>query len=677
VSQLTSLSTVVLVTDWRVVSLAQTYALAVGSEAQYIPGLDSLTTAVSTARSLSVTLVLLNDAFDEKVVHAIARGNAVRVRSGQPPLTVGVMTAFDAPKLAWLFAKTLACLDMVAPSDALMGRFDGARGDTMWRLLGVDATATAASEPWTDPRTLAQSVVAHGVAFDLALGDVVLCSHLDPPLPAGRKVVAPSCFNDGICFRLARADGPKVQRRAADATPLVWGIDSCGAIAFQDNAFGDGSSYALALLAGSAVSVIGPYLPVSASGLAARAFEALIENGWSTGEIAAAMSCVDDNTIGFDPYLVLGSPDLRIVIPHGRTLERADGPLIRVDFGGRDTTAVELPPGDAGLYDVIADDGNAEWSGALARRVDAPSRAALLIAMNGSSSLVGSLTLGDERNARVALAKRLDTLNLCLGVLCGYKFAAEAIPLAESIREMARDAARILRAVYALRSVSVANLLWESICRALNVLEDQIALCFRDAVLKHDFSFDGESENGFVPGPLRRSADRCHICSAALFVAVDTWAANKRCRRHKATCPNCFGVTMRLVDSPLLPVALATKTTGTEFRVQVKLFSRADHPLRALLVGARRRGQADDAVGPIAVTIPARGEIDVDLPFRRTTCGVATYRLLVLSQGASAFYTAVDPGGNRSASSSLKTDTVAGSTPGPGHGRPATLNQTG
>jgi hypothetical protein len=675
---LASVPTVVVVVDPRVASLARSYADAVGAPVVLAEDLGSVACAVAAASSArSATLVLLNDVFDEALIEAISRGNAERVRRGGLPLTVGIVTAFDPPKLAWLLVKTLACLDLPTPRDAAVGRFDGVSGAATLRSLDGSITAAETGEPWTDRRTIAQSVVAHGVAFDLSLGEVVLCSHLDPPLPAARTAIAPSCFHDGICFRLARDEGPTLRRRATEVTPLVWGIDSCGAIAFRNNAFGDGSSYTLALLAGSAVAVIGPYLTLTASGLAARAFEALLENGWSTGEIAAALSSVDDNTVGFAPYVVLGSPDLRFVgLPAGAPEADEDGAfLVRAD--GRDTVALELPDGVTGLRDVVADDGGEAWSAALARRVDAPGRAALVVAFDGPRRFAGSLRLGDAGPARTALAERCDELDRRLGVLAGYGFAAQDASLVESVRASLRETAQTLRAPYAVRATAVGALRWVRAAETMRALEVSVARHFLDVVVERDVSLDRESENGFIPGPLRRGNEHCHCCAAALYVAVDRWVADRNYHRLKATCPNCFGVSMRLVTSPLAPVGIAGAREGDSFRLRVTLRSGVDRPLHALVAAAPRRGPAQDAAGPVPVAVPEGHEVCAEFRFPPATGGVKTYRVLVLCEGASELYTAFDPGGPTSASTSPNAVTVVGLRPGPGQPRPYGLNQTG
>lgn len=677
-SPLASLATVVLVADARVDPLARAYAEAVGAPAITATESDAIAAAVAAApRARSATLVLLNDALDEPLVEAVERGNAERVRGGRAPLTVGMVTAFDLPKLAWLLAKTLVLLGSPVPSEASIGRFDGVRGAATLRPLGGAEPLGPAREPWADPGTLAQSVVAHGAAFDLSLGDVVLCGHLDPPPPAARTAVAPSCFHDGVCFRLGREGGPTVRRRAHEATPLVWGIDSCGVIPFRDNAFGDGSSYALALLAGAAVAVIGPYLTMTTSGSAGRVFEALLETGWSTGEIAAALGCVDDNTIGFAPYLVLGSPDLRLATPPIQTADPPQDGEFQILPEGRDTVAVNLPPESRELREVVADDGGEAWNEALARRVEAPGRAALVVAFDGPKRFAGSLRLGDARKARGALAKRCDELDRRLGVLAGYGFAASEASLAEAVRALVRDTALTLRAPYLVRATAVGALRWVGAREALSKLEESIARRFVAAVVEHDVSFDRESENGFVPGPLRRTDDRCHVCGGTLYVAVDRWAADEGFRRLKATCPNCFGVAMRLATSSLASVGIAGAREGTAFRVRVTLRSGVDGPLRAIVAAAPRRGPREDAAGPLFVDVPERREASVGLRFPSSSRGVVTYRILVLCEGAAELYTAVDPGAPSSSATSAKPATVVGSAAGPGQGRPDGLSQTG
>jgi hypothetical protein len=673
-----SLATVVIVADARVGDLARTYAQAVGAPAVAALEPDAVAAEVAIAAGArSATLVVLNDALDEPLVSAVDRGNSERVRRGRAPLTVGIVTAFDLPKLAWLLAKTLVLLDPPAWPDAAIGRFDGVRGEATRRPLDGSRAPTAMDEPWNDPRTLAQSVVGHGVAFDLSLGDVVLCGHLDPPLPAVRRAVAPSCFHDGICFRLAREGGPTVRRYAHDATPLVWGIDSCGVVPFRGNAFGDGSSYALALLAGSAVAVIGPYLTMTTSGLAARAFEALLEDGWSTGEIGAALGCIDDNSTGFAPYLVLGSPDVRLAGRPGRSHARRPDGAFDISLAGSDVVAVDLPPESRELREVVGDDGGEAWTDALARRVDAPARAAVVLAFDRPQRFAGWVRLGDANAARAALAERCDELERRLGVLAGYEFAKPDAPRAEAFRDVVRDAAVALRAPHMVRASAAGAFGWQRAHESLPTLEESVARGFIAAVVEHDVSFDRESENGFVPGTLRRTGRLCHVCGGTLYEAADRWAADEDYQRIKATCPNCFGVELRLTTSSLAPVRIAAAADGTTFRVRVTLRSDSGRALCATVAAAPRRGPRDHAVGPLVVHVPERGDASVDLEFPSSRCGVVTHRILVLCEGAAELYTVVDPGAASSAAMSSRRVTVVGSAAPPAQGRPAGLNQTG
>lgn len=676
-SAIALLQTVVFAPDVQVGALASCYADAVGARLVPIADGDSLAEAIAAEpNAKSATLVLLNGALDEHLVDAVARGNAERIRLERTPLTTGLIAAFDPPKLAWLLAKTLICLNLPVPPDAAIGRFDGSRGTASLRLLARAAPATNVREPWVDPRTLVQSVVAHGAAFDLALGDVVLCSHLEPPLPAGRQAIAPSCFHDGVCFRLAREDGPTVRRRAHQTTPLLWGIDSCGTIPFSDNAFGEGSSYALALLAGSAVAVIGSYLTLTSSGLAARAFEALLQGGWSTGEIAAALGCVDPDAAEFNPYICLGSPDLRIAAQPPQT-ESTEPGVFRFCADGRDTIALELPPEAATLRDIIADDGHEAWQRAFARRVDAPGRSALVVAFDRQRRFEGALRLADTGNARSTLAARCDELDWHLGVLVGYGFAAAHSSHAESVRDMVRETAEILRARCAVRAIPAGAHRLRCAGEAIQELEKSIAESFLETVVQRDVSFDRESENGFVAGPLRRAHTRCHICGGVLYVAVDRWAADERYHRLKATCPNCFCVAMRPESSPLATVDVDC-AAARAFHVRVRPRSAVDHPLNALVAAAPRRGQIDDGAGAVSVRIPAHGQAQVEFEFAAPASGVVTYRILLLCEGAAELYTAIDSGERRSASASASAATVVGTAAAdPGQARRCGLNQTG
>ena len=218
---LASLATVVLIADGRVRLLAGAYAEAVGAPAVAAPDPDAVATAVAAAPSArSATLVLLNDAFDEALLDALERGNAERVRSGRASLTVGIITAFDLPKLAWLLAKTLVLLNPRVPADASIGRFDGVRGAATLRPLGGGQASSSAREPWTDPRTLAQSVVAHGVAFDLSLGDVVLCGTSTRRCPSRGQQSLQAAFTTASASDSAETEGRRCG--AARTTRRRW-----------------------------------------------------------------------------------------------------------------------------------------------------------------------------------------------------------------------------------------------------------------------------------------------------------------------------------------------------------------------------------------------------------------------------------------------------------------------
>jgi hypothetical protein len=637
-----SLATAVLAPDPPVEGLAGAYASAVGAPLVPVADPDALAAAIATEPSASsATVVLRSERLDHHLIDALARGNAERVQSGRPPLAIGMVAAFDPPKLAWLLAKTLVCLGLTASRDAAIGRFDGISNTVTTRSLGGGAAATARSEPWIDRRTVAQSVVAHGAAFDLGLGDVVLCSHLDPPLPAERTAVAPSCFHDGICFRLARGDGPTTRRPAHEATPLFWGIDSCGTIPLRDNSFGQGSSYAFALLAGSAVAVIGSYLALTTTGLAARAFEALLEAGWSTGEIAVALGGVDHNAADFNPYVCLGSPDLRLA-PAGTTPGRLEHEVVPVRADGSDTVAIELAAGRPEIRDVVDDDGDDAWRSAFARRVDAPGRSALVVAFDGPRRFAGELRLADAGRARGALVQRCDELGRHLGMLACHEFAGAHAARISALRASVAEAAATARAEYAVRAIPAAAQRLRSVGHELPALQESVAESFVQTVLERDVSFDRESENGFVAGELRRARESCHVCDGPLYVALDRWAADERQLRLKATCPNCFGVAMRPETSPLASVEVDGEAAGGAFRLRVRPRSAVDRPLSALVAAAPRRGGADGRAGVVAVAVPASGEVEAELEFGVTGGGVVTYRILVLCEAAAELYTAFD-----------------------------------
>ena len=139
--------------------------------------------------------------------------------------------------------------------------------------------------------------------------------------------------------------------------------------------------------------------------------------------------------------------------------------------------------------------------------------------------------------------------------------------------------------------------------------------------------------------------------------------------RHKATCPNCFGVVLRLPTSPLASVGISASTVDGTFHLRVAPRSRADQPVRALVAVAPRRGPATHARGPTPVTVPAAGESQVDFELPAAVAGVVTYRVLVVCDGAVELYTAIDRAAPTRVGVSLRTRTAALDVAEIGNGR--------
>jgi hypothetical protein len=227
-------------------------------------------------------------------------------------------------------------------------------------------------------------------------------------------------------------------------------------------------------------------------------------------------------------------------------------------------------------------------------------------------------------------------------MLAGYEFATAHAERIAALRESVGQAAASARADHAVRGLAAAAQLLGGAGEELRTLEASVADSFVQTVLDRDVSFDRESENGFIAGPLRRASERCHICHGPLYVARDRWAGDERRLRLKATCPNCFGVAMRPEQSPLASVEVDGVPADGEFRVQVRPRSGVDRPLSALVAAAPRRGRPGGGAGVVGAAVPARDEARVEFAFAASGDGVVTYRILVLCEAAAELYTVID-----------------------------------
>jgi hypothetical protein len=205
---------------------------------------------------------------------------------------------------------------------------------------------------------------------------------------------APICFWDGKCFRLNRdADAPIHLVPAVRAAPLFWFLDSCAAIPLAHNAFGTNTSYVYGLLAGAAVSVIGPYVVQASTVWRSAIYEGLLMTGATTGEAAQAVGRLSPREAGFYSYVLVGSPDLRLVEP--RIVRPSDGNGLTYILRGRGASAfrLRLPEHAPTATGVVADDGAHVWGDAFAQVIEPGQERELLVLLDPPRDVDGFVTL--------------------------------------------------------------------------------------------------------------------------------------------------------------------------------------------------------------------------------------------------------------------------------------------
>jgi hypothetical protein len=641
-----NISTLVICCDPRVADLAELYAKATGTAIRHTKTCEELELAVESAKDIgSVTIFILNDEFEETTCHLVWRANQRRLAHGDQPLKAGFMTAFTSQQLAWLVTKTLILLQRPQLPRVGFANYHAATSQITTRIRAADTGATCDTEienPWSCDEIMVMSVCAHGVSFDASLGRVALCGHLDPPLPSDRIARAPVCFHDGNCFRLNRAvDAPVELLRSVHAAPLVWCLNSCHAVSFASNSFGDGTGYVYGLVAGAAVAVIGSYLSQPTTELVNRAFEGLIATGATTGQTVAALCRLEDPEADYDPFVLLGSPDLQL-LPTERWQGTAEAEAVRYAISGPGRLAFRLRSMslDGNIPFLVSDDGSESWNQAICLAVSCDCEQDLLVMLDEPADLEGWLAFAlagkDDREIREESEEQLRRVE----VLSRYPFCDD-----ESLFDSCRTELRRI-----LEFISVRHLLRRRIYMAVMMANYQMLLDraqiaaiagFINLVTTRDFSFDRESYNGFIPGPLRRTLRRCPTCDAALYEAHDRWEKDHRYRRRKDVCPNCIGVSMVLETSPLVvhPPVIEAHSSDGYVHIRLVIENPADVTLSARLAAAPRHGPAEAAQESI-VDVPPQSKIhwQARFPLASESKGVVSYRFIVLCLGAAEFH---------------------------------------
>lgn len=627
-------STLVLGVDPRVGELAVLYAELVGAPFREAADPQDVTRTVrDLAEGQSLTLVLLGDCLDEALCEAISAANQARRSEGRAPARYGFLSALTPEQLAWLIVKTVILLARMPLSSATFADWDLAdeRGSLRTReAFSGRMTLGSVKAPWSDERVDAISVRAHGASFDLSLGDTVLCCHQDPPLPTPLVRRGPSCFHDGACFRMATGSSPPTTRiPAQQAMPLVWCLDSCATFALRGCAFGP-VTYAAGLVAGAAVGVIGPFLDIVTSGDLARVYNGILATGGTLGEAAAA-ACAYEQVSGFDRFLLVGSPDLRLLPPAiTEPLAEMDGDHCRLRGRGqqiwriRSTRSADAPLG------VLADDGSDLWATARCDEVPDEAGSSLLVTLDSPSDLDGWLRVGPAMGSLQTLGRRAERIAAGLAMLRLYPFVdAEDEELAHCeewaaiLSGIGKDRSRVRLRADAAIALARLHL-------ALDALHGKIARQF----MVGDVSLDRLPAIGFNLEPTERSADFCPSCEATLFVTRGRWSADSTLVRRWVQCPNCAGIALELEDSPLVVRALTADVADEKLELAARLWNRSGEAIQVTLAGQARAGPPESRWGPERVTLDAGEERTVRFGAAGLEApGVISYRLLALCDG--------------------------------------------
>jgi hypothetical protein len=645
-----SLATLVVCTDRRVEALAREYATAVGAPFALVApaGLEAM--VEETDEATSVTAFLLADALDEALLHSFWRANRGRARRRLRQLPFGLMTGLTSAHLAWLVAKTLIWLSRPRPLAQFgFADYDGFAGRGSFRTLsgGQSAAPARPLEPadWSSDATHLASLFTHSVSFDAQLGKLALCGHIPGLESRQRSAGAPSCFFDGVCFRLDGSPGaPTAKLEAVEASPLLWFLNGCGAVPLAGSAFGVGTGYAHGLLAGAALSLLGSHITQVTNHWRNTVYGALLATGATTGESALALSRLAEEDGGFHPYPLLGSPDLRLA---------AERPLEPVAWrnrvgrfeprgAARWALRVSLPKGLRRPPVTLGDDGGTVWQEAEWQALDSGGRPGAVFVFEPPRDLEGWVELGPDRGRDERLRDEAAELRRRLRVLRLYEFAQEEAARIDACEGLCERLLETLAADTLVRRRTHAAALLAILTPALDELQSAVCGRFVAQVLSRDFNLDRESHNGFVPGTVRRTRRLCRACGSALFAAVDRWSENLDYRRTKRLCANCFGVSMALDTSPVRvsPLRLLRGGEAGDVALALRLRNASATLQRAWVAAAPRHGASASSPHPFSLDLEggasARRTLRFDLGPRPP--GTQSLRVMVLAAAAAQFH---------------------------------------
>ena len=640
-------ATRVLCLDNRVESLACAYAGALGAVVEEVAP-AGLERAVLEAEGVdSVTVFLLADRLEERLLHSLWLANRQRVEAGRPSLPFGFLSALTPSHLGWLVTKTLAWLSRRDPPARIgFADYDGFENEGSFRLLAggeqVDAERPLADGDWSSEATDVAALLTHSVSFDAHLGATALCGQMPGLEKLQRSGGAPSCFFDGVCFRTDGSPGsPRRALPAISASPLVWFLNGCGAVPLAGSAFGVRTGYAYGLLAGAAIAVMGAHVTQVTNRRRNGLFGGLLATGMTTGEAALALSQMAEDDGGFHSYPLLGSPDLRL------SAEEPLGPAssldgaVRYEPRGTSRWALRLRlPQELQRPPVLTgDDGGDRWNGA-ACQVFEGRESSTLVTFEPPRPLGGWLELKADNDEDASLAAEAEGLRRRLGVLGLYEFAAREREGIETCEAILERLLQVLAEKTALRRRIYAAALLAGLELELDSLQRVVCERFVEQVLSRDFNLDRESYNGFVPGVVRRTAAECSACGSILFAAADRWSRDRRFTRTKHLCANCFGVSMALDADPLQAAPLGLdQASREEVVLALRLRNLSRTPKRIWTAAAPRRGGAGTGIGPFQIDLAAGGSTEKSLRFdpRAQLPGTQSFRAIVIADGAAQF----------------------------------------
>lgn len=541
-------------------------------------------------RRSTMTILLLANRLDEQLCHALFEGNRRRGAAGLDRLAYGFLCAGSAPSLAWLLAKTLAML-AVSPlrrATFALWDFDDTVPSAQHVTPGASPIPANISDPWTNNKVELLCARAHGASFDVSLGETILCGRVD-----GVPAHGPSCFYDGVCFRVDGEGSAARQRLVAHrATPLIWCLDSCASVPFEANAFGTSSSYVYGLLAGAASAIICPYLDIPTRGGLIEEVQDELARGATLGE-AAALACAYDPAEGFDRFLLLGSPDIAL-LPRTET-RRASNRILAPRFESG-------APGQAAM------------TGETVRR----------------SRAVGP-TRSQEAWERLAARARRIIVNLEL--LPFYPLEVEAGAIRRCMSD-AKEHEHILATAESPASWTDVAVSLARLEVSLDQLHQEAAGGFLRRVASEDISLDRLPAVGFTVGPTRRTEQVCPRCDAALYETRSECLRIGGVARTWLQCPNCGGISLTRDDAPFR-ASLGVRSLGrSSLKFELGLSNRSQMAIDVVLAAAPRRG------GPGTVSLPracrlAPGEQAAEtFGLNKLTPGVVSYRVIALCDGA-------------------------------------------